>query len=275
MDPSPQSASPGSRPRVRLEGVTFDAFTPQDVADAVVEGIQAGRGGVIITPNIDIMQYVVRRDARDLLDVADVLVADGMPIVWASRVAGTPLPARVTGSGLLFSLSQTAADHGFPVYLLGARPGAAAEAAKNLQAASPELKVAGYSCPPVGFEKDEAEVERIIEDIRRSGAKLCFLAFGWPKQEIFVVRLREALPEVWFLCCGAAIDMAAGVVERANPTLQRLGLEWAHRLSKEPKRLFRRYVIDDIPYAAGLLVRSAGVRARTAQAARATGGSRG
>lgn len=268
MDPSPSESTRPSKGQVRIEGVTFDAFTPQDVADTVVAGVENGTGGVIITPNIDIMQYVTRRNQRELLDIADVLVADGMPIVWASKVAGTPLPARVTGSGLLWSLSETAAEHRIPVYLLGARPGSAATAAANLSEKYPDLIVAGHSCPDLGFEKDEAQVAQIVNDIRDSGAKLVALAFGWPKQEIFVVRLREALPDVWFLCCGAAIDMAAGVVDRAHPTMQRLGLEWLHRLSKEPTRLFRRYVIEDIPFASGLLVRSALVRVRNTRAAK-------
>lgn len=272
MDSPPPATPAVPRPRVRLGGVTFDAFTPDDVADTLVKGVISGHGGVIITPNVDILQHVVRRDERHLLDIADVLVADGMPIVWASRLAGTPLPARVTGSGLLYSLSETAARHDIPVYLLGARPGAASTAAATLAATYPGLDVAGTACPPVGFEKDDVVVQQIIEQIRASGAKLCFLAFGWPKQEILAVRLRESLPDVWFLCCGAAIDMAAGVVERANPTMQRLGLEWAHRLSKEPKRLFRRYVVDDIPFAAGLLARSMGTRFRNRRAARISEG---
>lgn len=252
----------------------FDAFTPEDVADTVVQSVAQGKGGVIITPNVDIMQYVVRKDARHLLDVADVLVADGMPLVWASKVAGTPLPARVTGSGLLWSLSETAAQHDIPVFLLGARPGAAETAAANLRARYPGITVAGHLCPPLGFEKDDAQVATIVEEIRTSGARLVFLAFGWPKQEIFAVRLREALPDVWFLCCGAAIDMAAGVVERANPTMQRLGLEWLHRLSKEPTRLFRRYVIEDIPFASGLMVRSATRRVRERRTSTASGAAR-
>ena len=178
-----------------------------------------------------------------------------MPVVWASYLLRRPLPARVAGSSLIFSLSRTAAGHGFSIFLLGGSEGAAKRAAHVL--ATRGVRVAGWHCPPFGFESDGAALAIIDAALARTTPAIVFVGLGFPKQERLITRLRELFPATWFVGCGGSIAFAAGDIDRAPSGMQKAGLEWLHRLAKEPRRLARRYLVDDIPYACALLVRSA------------------
>ncbi|GAA5072291.1 N-acetylglucosaminyldiphosphoundecaprenol N-acetyl-beta-D-mannosaminyltransferase [Thermocatellispora tengchongensis] len=243
-------------------GVGVDAVTQDEVVERVVAALSDGRGGQIVTPNVDICR-AIRRDP-DLLALvrdAEIVVADGMPLVWASRLLGTPLPERVTGADLIWTLCAAAARHGFPVYLLGGGPpGVPERAAAALRAACPGLRVAGATAPPYGFERSATEVRRIRESLVAAAPRLVFVGLGFPKQERLIAALREDLPGTWFAGCGSAIAFAAGAVRRAPPWLGRAGLEWLFRLLCEPGRLARRYLIDDLPFAGALLLRCLAVR---------------
>ncbi|WP_308125756.1 WecB/TagA/CpsF family glycosyltransferase, partial [Nonomuraea ceibae] len=241
--------------RVVVGGVGVDAVTEAEVVDWVSGEVEAGRGGQIVTPNVDICRAVAR-DAglRELVRRAEVVVADGMPLVWASRISGTPLPERVTGADLIWSLSARAARRGWPVYLLGGPPGAAEGAAGELALRCPGLDVRGAVSPPYGFDARPAERERVMGDVVRARPRLVFVGLGFPRQELLIGDLRQELPGAWFLGCGAAIAFAAGTVPRAPGWMRRAGLEWAFRLGSEPGRLARRYLVDDLPFAVRLLL---------------------
>lgn len=240
-----------------LDGVLLDTPTERQLVEAVVADARAGRGGWVVTVNVDILRRL-RRDpaSRLLVGRATVVVADGMPLVWAARLQRTPVPERVAGSSLVWSLSA-AAEGRLSVYLLGGPPGVAGLAAAALVGQYPRLRVAGADSPPMGFEDDPAEVTRSLRAVIAAAPEIVFCGFGFPKQEWVIARLRPALPDAWFVGCGAALDFAAGVVPRAPRWMQASGLEWLHRLAGEPRRLFRRYVLDDMPYAGALIARSA------------------
>ncbi|MCG5216876.1 WecB/TagA/CpsF family glycosyltransferase [Streptosporangium sp. KLBMP 9127] len=241
--------------RVVVAGVGLDALTQRQVVDRVLAGLRAGEGGHIVTPNVDICR-TASRDAsvRGLLARAEIAVADGMPLVWASRLMDTPLPERVTGADLIWSLSAAAARHGFPIYLLGGRPGTPESAARVLADRFDGLEVAGVDAPPYGFEGCAGEVARVRDALVAAGPKLVFVGLGFPKQDRLIAALRADLPGVWFVGCGAAIGFAAGAVRRAPAWMRVSGLEWLFRLLCEPSRLARRYLIDDLPFAFRLLV---------------------
>lgn len=212
------------------------------------------KGGRIVTPNVDVLRQAARSpEVRELIDASSLVVADGMPVLWAARMAGQPLPGRVPGSDLIWSLSAAAATHGRSIYLLGGAAGVPEQAATVLQQRHPELKVAGTDSPPFGFDADPARLAATVERVRAAGPDLVFVGLGFPRQERVIARLAEALPNAWHLGCGAAIPFVAGVQHRAPVWMQRSGLEWAHRLANEPTRLFRRYVIEDGPFAARML----------------------
>ncbi|MFC5381884.1 WecB/TagA/CpsF family glycosyltransferase [Aquipuribacter nitratireducens] len=244
----------GAERKVRLDMLDFDAVTADDVVDRVVADASSGRGGVIVTPNIDIMQQCRDPEMAEVFRAADLVVADGAPVVLASRLVGDPLPERVTGSGLVPLLSQAAAEQDLSVFLLGAAPGVADRAAERLRDEAPGLDVAGTYCPPLGYEHDPEELRKIDKAVTAVAPDIVFVALGAGKQERLSHRLADLLPGTWFLGCGAALTMVAGEVPRAPGWLQGLGVEWVHRLVMEPRRLARRYLVDDAPYAVRLLL---------------------
>jgi N-acetylglucosaminyldiphosphoundecaprenol N-acetyl-beta-D-mannosaminyltransferase len=199
----------------------------------------------VVTPNAD--QVVNLEDdaaLRAAYGRADLVVPDGMPVVWASRLLGSPLKERVTGSDLMPRLCEIAAQRHLKVFMLGGMPGVADRAAANLVKAYPGLRVTGTLCPPLGFEHDPAQNDGIVEAIRRSDADLVFVCLGSPKQEVWIDRHLARFDKGVFLGVGAAIDFCAGTVQRAPQWMRSTGLEWLYRLSQEPRRLIGRYVKD-------------------------------
>jgi N-acetylglucosaminyldiphosphoundecaprenol N-acetyl-beta-D-mannosaminyltransferase len=250
--------------RVHLDGTGFDRITEGEVVAVVREALAHGRGGRIITPNIDILRQAQADPAvRRHLDDADLVVADGMPLVWASRLRGTPLPERVAGSSLIWSLSHGLGRDGRSIFVIGGTPATEGEpdgatrAADRLAADCPGLRIAGTLCPDFGFESDETAYADFCAKVADAAPDLVFVGLGFPKQETVVDRLRGLLPRAWFIGCGAAVNFVAGDVDRAPRWMQQTGLEWAHRLGAEPKRLARRYLKHDAPYAVRLLAGAA------------------
>jgi N-acetylglucosaminyldiphosphoundecaprenol N-acetyl-beta-D-mannosaminyltransferase len=237
-------------PIVALRHVRLHAVTERACIARILDELDAGRGGVVVTPNLDHWRRLSRDPAFvDLYRQADLIVADGMPLIWASRLNGTPLPERVAGSSLISTLSEAAAFRGRSIYLLGGAPGTAEAAAAELQRRTPELKVAGCVCPELGFERDESTMAKISAGLQTARPDIVYVGVGSPKQEIVAMRLRSCLPRAWWLGVGVSFSFLAGHVQRAPRWMQRTGLEWLHRLAAEPKRLARRYLIEDLPFA--------------------------
>lgn len=257
------AAAPSALPSVTLAGVRLHAIDEAQCIAHILGEIASGRGGVVATANLDHVRRLQQPGPfRDAYAAADVVTVDGMPVVWACRIQGTPVPGRVAGSDLMRSLPAAAAAAGRSVFLLGGDPGAGAAAAARLCAASPALRVAGIECPPVGFEKDAAHFAALRTRLQAAAPDLVFVALGSPKQEFVIRDLRAALPRAWWLGVGISFSFVAGDVKRAPRWLQRLGLEWLHRLVQEPRRLARRYLVDGLPFAAALFARAAWTRLR-------------
>lgn len=242
---------------VRLMGVRLHAARERDVNEHIVRESLAGRGGVVITPNLDHLRRAVN-DAgyRAMIERADLSVPDGMPLILASRLQGTPLPERVAGSDLISSLSERASRDGLSVYLLGGDEGTAERAARVLLARYPALRLAGTYFPPFGFEKDPQQMAALTKALRDTQPDIVFVGLGSPKQERLIERLRAELPRAWWLGVGISFSFLCGEVRRAPVWMRRAGLEWLHRLISEPGRLFRRYVIDGLPFGIRLVCAS-------------------
>lgn len=270
MTATPDTSGRSERPeRVRLMGVDFDSVTEDEVLERIDRALDRESGGWIVTPNLEILRQAVHHpDRARLISEADVVVADGMPLVWAARIQGTPLPGRVPGSDLVWSVPALAERRGLPLYLLGGEPGSGGRphvvdtAAAILRERYPQLVVAGTHCPPHGFERDPDRWRAVIEEVRAARPGVVFVALGFPKQEMLIQALREVLPHAWMLGLGISLSFVTGEVRRAPRVLQRLGLEWLHRFVQEPRRLARRYLLHGIPFAVRLLVGVAMVRAR-------------
>jgi N-acetylglucosaminyldiphosphoundecaprenol N-acetyl-beta-D-mannosaminyltransferase len=245
--------------RVLIHGVPFDVLSEEGVVSRVMARSAEGVGGRVVTPNVSMVRLSSRGALRQLISEAELSVCDGAPVLWLSQILGTPLPARVTGSSLIYTISEAAAREGRSVFFLGGQPGAAESAAVNLSAAFPGLVIAGTSCPDLGFERDDERFAEVVDALVRARPDIVFVGLGFPKQELVSTRLREHLPGAWFVNCGAAIHFAAGLQHRAPAWMQRLGLEWVHRLAQEPRRLASRYAAD-LVFAGGLISRAVVVR---------------
>jgi N-acetylglucosaminyldiphosphoundecaprenol N-acetyl-beta-D-mannosaminyltransferase len=244
--------------RVDLMGLPVDAVTAPEAVEIVTDALGDGRGGWVITPNLEHLRAFRRRpELRPHFREADLVLADGMPLVWASRLQDTPLPERVAGSDLIWSLSRAAARHDASVYLVGGNPGTALAAAGVLEDAAPGLEVAGAHCPPMGFTSDGDELQRVERAVASSEADLVYVGLPLDKQVTLIPRLRERLPRAWFLGLGISFSFVCGDVARAPRWMQAHGLEWVHRLTQEPARLVRRYLIEGVPFALALFAHSA------------------
>jgi N-acetylglucosaminyldiphosphoundecaprenol N-acetyl-beta-D-mannosaminyltransferase len=239
---------------LRLAGVSVQALSEAELLTRMDQAIVRRVGGWVVTANVDILRNAARDPrSRGLIESADLVVADGAPLVWASRLAGRPFPERVTGADLLWTMSETVARRGGSVFVLGGLPGAAEACAAALSAAYPGLGIAGTLCPPFGFDRDPGALAEICATVAAARPTLVLVAMGFPRQEQLIEKLRAVHPTGWYLGCGAAVNFAAGSITRAPEWMQRHGLEWLHRVAREPRRLGSRYLRQGIPFALSLL----------------------
>jgi N-acetylglucosaminyldiphosphoundecaprenol N-acetyl-beta-D-mannosaminyltransferase len=240
--------TPAIRPpsRLRLGRVPVDRVTFREALGLVAGMVEAGRGGAVFTPNVDHVVMAAEDDRlRRAYDAVDLSLADGMPVVWASRLLGSPLPEKVSGSDLVPSLMQLAEARGFRVYLLGGAPGVADLAARRLSHSHPGLVLAGTLAPRVDMDAPAADRAWITGEVRRAAPDLVLVGLGAPKQEIWIHEVKRALAPAVLLGVGASLDFLAGTARRAPRWMSENGLEWAYRLAREPRRLFRRYLLRD------------------------------
>jgi N-acetylglucosaminyldiphosphoundecaprenol N-acetyl-beta-D-mannosaminyltransferase len=247
---------------IDLLGMPLAHVGEDDVLDFMFGAMRERRGGWLITANLDFLRrYVKTPEVRRLYASADMLVADGMPLVWASQVLGTPLPERVAGSALIYRFAERAAREGRSVYLLGGDEGAGEGAKAVLCERFPGLRVCGHSSPRVSMPPTQAEFAAIRADIEREQPDLLLVGLGSPKQEQLIHALRLEFPHIWMVGIGISFSFVAGKVTRAPAWMRESGLEWVHRLVQEPGRLARRYLVDDLPFAAELFARAFWARA--------------
>lgn len=236
----------------RPGGLVFAGLSRDALLDRIFASLARREGGVLLTANLDILRRAhVDARARAVYRRASVCVADGMPIVWASRVAGTPLPERVAGASLILPLAERAAAEGRTLYLLGGEGDDAVQAAAELTAHHPGVRVLGSFSPRISDPPTASELADILEGLSPA-PDIVLVAMGSPKQESLAIALREHLPRTWFVGVGGSFAFLAGRIPRAPSWAQELGLEWLHRLATEPRRLARRYLVEDLPFAAVL-----------------------
>ena len=253
---STNGVAAGREPQMRLMGAPMAVVTEASAVQSILDAAQAGQGHWTITANLDHLRRYHRDPVEQgLIDEADLVVADGMPLIWASRLAGEPLPERVSGSNMVWSICEGASARGQSVFLLGGDHGVAERAADIFRERYPSLEIAGTACPPVGFESNEQELERIRRQVTESAPQIVFVALGFPKQDLLISDLRKSLPHVSFLGVGISLSYATGDVSRAPGWICGLGLEWAYRLSQEPtRRLARRYLLHGLPFGLRLMM---------------------
>lgn len=237
--------------KIEMFGITIHKFSMKETVDVLQEWLQFGGNDCkyVVTPNVDhVVQLETNAAFKQAYDHAAMVVADGKPVVLASKILGKPLPETVPGSDLVPNIFERFQQQQLPlrIYLLGAMPGVGEVAAANIKATWPMVEVVGILSPDFGFEKDPAYCDRICQSVAEAKADLLVIGLGAPKQEIWVDKHAHKLPVKVALCVGATIDFLAGNKPRAPMWMRKTGLEWLHRMCSEPKRLVKRYAVDAI-----------------------------
>lgn len=242
------SSNPHLKNRQEMFGIEIDAYRMENAIDQIYQWIddELKACQYVVTPNVDhIVQLQENHALQNSYKGAGMVLADGWPLVAASRLFGKNLPERVAGSDLVPKIFDAATQHHpIRVFLLGAAPGVAIRAAENIQRKWANVSVVGTYSPPLGFEKCEHENQYIIERIALVRPDVLVIGLGAPKQELWVTQHKDQIQAKVALCVGATIDFLAGQKRRAPKIMQRLKIEWLHRMLSEPKRLFKRYFHD-------------------------------
>lgn len=256
------STPPATELRPVIFGIPFDALTERGTLDRIFapETLRPGPRGcrITVTVNVDFIINTWRTwnsAPRDpalaaVLRRAELVVADGMPLVWLSRLLGTPLPERVAGSDLVPMIAERAAREGRKLYFLGGAEEHTRRAAELLRARHSGLEIVGIDTPFVKLDApDAAERDReICRRINASGASILLVGFGNPKQELWLERNRRDLECGIAVGVGGTFNFLAGAVKRAPRWMRRCGIEWIYRLIQEPKRLWKRYFVGLIQF---------------------------
>lgn len=235
------------RKLIVISGIPIDDLNVEQTLDRLEEFVEIGRATgqnhQIATVNADfIVKAMADPELRFLLQESDLLMPDGMPLVWGARLLGLAMEERVAGSDIVPMLAERAARKGYSLYLLGAAPGIAQQAADMLQEKFPELVIAGVNSPPYSSVLEMNA--QVVQDIRQANPDILLVAFGNPKQEKWIGMYRHQVNVPVMIGVGATLDFIAGHRARAPQWMQKSGLEWLFRLAQEPRRLWRRYVLD-------------------------------
>lgn len=233
--------------RIKFMNTQIDNITMEEAIDRIGELVVQRKPTFVVTPNVDhIVQIERDPEFKKVYEKADLILTDGQPLVWFSRLYRTKIKEKISGSDLFPRLCKMAAQRNFTMFFLGAAEGVAAKAAKNLTHKYPGLQVVGTYSPPRGFEKNPVELKKAIDIVHAKQPDILIVGLGAPKQEKFMYYNKEKLGVPVSLGLGASLDFEAGNVKRAPKWMRNIGMEWLYRLAKEPKRMFKRYIIDDM-----------------------------
>lgn len=201
----------------------------------------------VIAVNTDVIMKIENDSyLKKITDNADLVLVDGKPLIWISKLHGNPVKTKVSGSDLVPLLCKRASQKGYTLFIIGGRNGVAEQAKEKLEKQFPDIHIVGTYAPPLGFEKDTNELKKINNMISEVHPDLLVVCFGCPKQEKWVYENYQKYGATVSVCAGATVDFLAGNVKRAPVWMSNYGLEWLYRFFQEPKRLFRRYFVDDV-----------------------------
>lgn len=232
---------------VDLLDVHIDAVDLPTALQAARNAIRRRQPRQFVTVNVDFLKLAKADPAyRQLLNTADLAVADGVPLLWAARLLGHALPERITGTDLVLGCAAMAADEGYRIFLLGAAPGVADAAADELRTRYPGVTICGTYAPPFGDFAPEEEAT-MTAAIRAARPDILFVAFGAPRQDTWIREHMAELGVPLSIGIGGVLNFLAGTIKRAPTWMQDAGLEWLYRVSQEPRRLWRRYLLEDLP----------------------------
>lgn len=225
----------------------IDNVTQKEAIEHIEWCIQNRKIGQVITPNVDQICRMEWDDYfRKIVNSSELILVDGHPLMWIAKLYKKPFKEKICGSDLVPLLCERAAEKGYKVFFLGAAPGVAKRAAKIMQTKYAGLKVAGTYSPPINFEKDQDEMDKINQMLYKSKADMLFVGLGVPKQDIFIYENMHKYQIPVSFSIGATIDFIAGKQKRAPKWVNKIGMEWFYRFIHNPGRMLKRYFIDDM-----------------------------
>ncbi len=231
--------------RVDILGCLVDNFSMKETLARIEEFIIDGRPHQHVVVNVDkIVKADRNSELRDIINKCDLINADGMPVVWASRLLGRPLKGRVTGIDLFMELLERSAKKGWRVFFLGARETVVSKVAAVFKKKYPSLKIVGFRN---GYWRPEQE-ESVVEEVKKARPDILFVGISSPKKEEFLGSYLKHMGVPFAMGIGGSFDVLAGFTKRAPLWMQRAGIEWFYRFLQEPKRMFKRYFVDDLHF---------------------------
>ena len=209
--------------------------------------IREKKKSYIVAINVDVVLKIEHDQyLKKITDNADMVLVDGQPLVWISNWHKHQVKAKISGSDLVPKMCEVAAKKGYTMYIIGGKDGIAEKAKENLERKLPDIKILGTYAPPFGFEKDQKELEKINTMITEAHPDILIACFGCPKEEKWIYENYQKYDATVSICAGATVDFLAGNIDRAPKWMSDHGLELFYRFTKEPKRLFKRYFVDDV-----------------------------
>lgn len=219
----------------------------KDCLEAIDSLVKQDKKSYIVAVNVDV---IVKIEAdpylKKIVDEADLVLVDGKPLQWIAKYQGNPIKEKISGSDLVPLLLKQASDKGQSVFIIGGKDGIAQKAKFNIENSNPKIKIVGTYAPPLGFEKDQVELDKINSMISECQPDIVIACFGCPKQEKWIYENYLKYNAKLSVCAGATVDFLAGNVKRAPQWISNIGFEWFYRFLQEPKRLFKRYFVDDV-----------------------------
>lgn len=218
-----------------------------EAIQAIEDMIASEKKSYIVAINVDVVMKIENDSyLKEITDEADMVLVDGKPLEWIAKWHKRPIKAKISGSDLVPILCKRAAEKGYSIFIIGGKEGIAEKAQVNLERDLPGIQIVGTYAPPFGFEKDERELKKINEMISNAHPDILIACFGCPKQEKWIYENYHKYDAKVSVCAGATVDFLAGNVNRAPKWMSDHGLEWFYRFLQEPKRMFKRYFVDDM-----------------------------
>lgn len=222
-------------------------LTMDETIENIKNMIENNSKSYIMPINVDVIMKIENDSKlKEISDKADMTLIDGKPLIWISKIKKKPIKEKISGSDLVPKLCEVANENKYSIFILGGKEGIAEKAKLNLQEKFSNINIVGVYAPPVGFENNKNELEKINQMINKAMPDILIVCFGCPKQEKWIYENINKYNAKVSICAGATVDFLAGNVKRAPKWMSNCGLEWFYRFLQEPKRLFKRYFIDDI-----------------------------
>ncbi len=229
-----------------LLNVHVDNISMTEAVLNIEDLIKQGKKSYVVAVNTDVVIKAENDNyLKTIINEAEMVLVDGQPLVWVAKLLKCPVKAKISGSDLVPELCRKAADKGYTIFIIGGKEGVAKQAQKKLEEQYQGINVVGTYSPPLGFEKDEQELNQINRLVNQAHPDILIVCFGCPKQEKWIYENYLKYNAAVSICAGATVDFMAENIKRAPKWMREWGLEWFYRFLKEPRRMFKRYFVDD------------------------------